>query len=125
MMQVPVFFSLFQIADRFSVRCGIFDLAAGAAADVAPDIDDKYLVGHVYLALVHVVQHLLGAFRPHFIISRMAEETDADDDVALKRQALLGFDELLLEAGAPAKGYDFVSAYHTTKLAKVRSFRAG
>ena len=96
------------------MRCGIFDLAPGAAADVASDIDDEDLVCHVDLALVHVVQHLFGAFRPDFIISGMAEETDADDDVSLKRQALLGFDELVLEAGAPAKSDDFVFAYHTT-----------
>jgi len=52
-------------------------------ADVSTDIDDEDFVGHTYLTFVHVIQHLLGTFSPDFIISGMAEETDADDDVAV------------------------------------------
>ena len=44
----------------------------------------------------------------------MAEKADADDDVAFKSQALLRFKELVLEAGAAAKGYDFVFADHSS-----------
>ena len=80
---------------------GILNLTAGATADVASDVYDEYFVRHINLALVHIVQHLLGAFRPDFIVSGMAEESDADDDIAFKGEALLRFKELFLETCAP------------------------
>ena len=82
------------------MRLSIFNLAPGAASDVATDIDNKDFVGHINLALVHIVKHFLGAVGPDFIVSGMAEESDADDDIAFKSQALLGFKKLVLEAGA-------------------------
>ena len=69
-------------------------------------------VCHVDLALVHIVQHLLGAFGPNLVVAAVAEETDADDDVTCERQALLRLQELLLEAGRSAEGYDGVFADH-------------
>ena len=45
----------------------------------------------------------------------MAEETDADDDIASKGQALLYFQELVLEASAAAEGDDWVFADHSTE----------
>ena len=42
----------------------------------------------------------------------VSEQTDGDDDVAFKGQALLCFQVLLLELRAAAKGYDFVFADH-------------
>ena len=69
-------------------------------------------VCHVDLAFVHVVQHLFGAFGPDFVVAAVAEETDADDDVTCERQALLRFQELILEAGAAAEGYDGVFFDH-------------
>lgn len=54
--------------------------------------DDEYLVRHVDLAPVHVIEHPLGRGKrsfflpiPYFLVSGMAEEPDADDDVAVKR----------------------------------------
>ena len=64
------------------------------------------------LALVHVVQHLFGAFSPDLIVSTVAEETDTDDDVAFEGKTLLRFKELLHETCATAKGYDGVFADH-------------
>ena len=48
---------------------------------------------------MHIVQHLLGALCPDFFVAAMAEQADADDDVALEGQALLRFEELVLETG--------------------------
>ena len=73
-------------------------------------------VCHVNLAFVHVVQHLLGAFGPDFVVTAVAEEAHADDDVAREGQALLRFHELILEAGAAAEGYDGVFAVHIALL---------
>ena len=81
-------------------------------ADISAHVDDEDLVGHVDFALVHIVQHLLGAFGPDFVVATMAEKADADDDVARKGQAFLRFQELLLEARAAAEGYDGVFADH-------------
>ena len=53
---------------------------------------------------MHLIEHLLCAFGPDLIISGVAEETHADDDVAFEGKALLRFDELVLEAGAAAQG---------------------
>ena len=61
---------------------------------------------------MHVVQHLFGAGRPDFVVAAVAEEAHADDDVARKSQAFLRFQELILEAGRSAKGYDGVFADH-------------
>ena len=96
----------------FPILLGIFNLGACTGTDIAADIDYIDSVGHINLALMHIVQHLLGAFCPHFIISGMAKQADADDDVSGKCQALLRFKELLLEARAAAEGYDRVFASH-------------
>ena len=53
---------------------GILDFRAGAGTDIAALVDDKDLVRHIDLALVHIVQHFLHAVRPHLIISRMPEQ---------------------------------------------------
>ena len=90
----------------------ILYFAAGAGADVAADVDYEYLVSHIDFTLMHVVQHFLRAFRPDFIVSRVAEKAHGDNDIAFKSKALLGFQELLLEAGAAAQGYDFVFSDH-------------
>ena len=94
------------------MRLGVFNFAAGALADIAAHVDDVDAVGHVNLALVHIVQHLLCALGPDFIVAAMAEKADADDDVAGEGEALLCFQELLLEARAAAEGYDGVFADH-------------
>ena len=44
---------LLKIAHFFPDQLGILNLRAGARADVAADVDDKDLIGHVNLALVH------------------------------------------------------------------------
>ena len=103
---------LFQVPYSNSLRLGVGDFAAGAFADVAADVDDEDFVGHVDLAFVHVIEHGFGAFGPDFIVSAVAEQTDGDDDVAFKGQALLCFQILLLELRAAAEGYYFVFADH-------------
>ncbi len=52
---------------------GICDFSPSALTDVATDIDDKYLIGHVDLPQMHIIQHSFGAFRPHFIVSAVPE----------------------------------------------------
>ena len=61
---------------------------------------------------MHIVEHGFGAFGPDFVVSAVTEQTDGDDDVAFKGQALLCFQVLLLELCAAAEGYDFVFADH-------------
>ena len=85
------------------MSCCVIDLRARAFADIPSDIDDINRISHIYLALVHVVQHLLGTFGPDFVVATMAEQADADDDVTGKSQALLRFQELFLEASAAAE----------------------
>jgi hypothetical protein len=97
-----------------AVLLGIFNLRPGTGSDVAANIDHVDGVGHVYLALVHVVQHLLCAFSPHLIISGMPEEADADYDIALQGEPLLRLKELILKARAAAEGYDWIFSYHIT-----------
>ena len=89
----------FQIPNPLPQTLRILNLRAGAGADIATDVDDIDLIGHVDLALVHIVQHLLGTLGPDLIVAAMAEQTDADDDVALEGKALLSLKELLLETG--------------------------
>ena len=101
-----------QVFHRFTVRQGIVDFAPGALADVSAHVDDVDAVGHINLALVHVIQHLLGSLRPDFIVPAVSEQANTDDDVARKGQALLRLQELLLEARAAAEGYDGVFADH-------------
>ncbi len=91
---------------------GVGDFVAGAFADVAADVDDEDLVGHVDLAFVHVVEHGFGAFCPDFVVSAVTEQTDGDDDVAFKGKTPLCFQVLLLELCAASEGYYFVFADH-------------
>ena len=91
---------------------GICDFSPSALTDVATDVDDEDFVGHVDLAFVHVVEHGFGAFGPDFIVSAVTEQTDGDDNIAFKGQALLCFQVLLFELRAAAEGYYFVFADH-------------
>ena len=102
----------FKVADCLPGAVCIFDFAAGAASDVAAYVYDEYFIRHVDLALVHVIQHLLGAFSPYLFVAGVAEEPDADDDVSFEGKAFLRFNELVFEASAAAEGYDFVWALH-------------
>ena len=102
------------------MRQGVVDFATRAGTDVAADVDDIDAVGHVDLALVHVVEHLLGPFGPYFVVAAVAEQADADDDVAGEGQALLRLQELLLKARAAAKGYDGVFAGHNNRIIEDR-----
>ena len=101
-----------QVFHRLPVRQGVVDFATRAGADITVDVDDVDTVSHVDFALVHVVEHLLGPFGPYFVVAAVAEQADADDDVARESQALLRLQELLLEARAAAEGYDEVFADH-------------
>ena len=94
------------------MHLGVFYLRASRTADVTTDIDDIDAVCHIYFPLVHVVEHLLGTFRPYLIISTMPKESNGDYYIAFKRQALLRFQELLLEASAAAEGDYFVFSNH-------------
>lgn len=103
---------LFQVFHTNSLRLGIRNLIAGAFADVAANVDDEDLICHVDLAFMHVVEHGFGAFSPYFVVSAVSEQSDGDDDVAFKGQALLCFQVLFLELRAAAEGYYFVFADH-------------
>ena len=81
---------LLQIPHTNSLRLGVGDFVAGAFADVSADIDDEDLIGHVDLALVHVVEHRLGTFSPDFVVAAVAEEIGlAGVKGELKRQFLI------------------------------------
>ena len=83
-------FCLFQIPYDDSLRLSIGDFIACALADVAADVDDEDLVGHVDLAFVHVVEHRLGTFSPDFVVAAVAEEIGlAGVKGELKRQFLI------------------------------------
>ena len=107
----------FQIFNGFALAEGVVDFAAGALADVTAHVDHVDAVGHVDFALVHIVQHLLGAGRPDFVVAAVPEQAHADDDVALQSQPLLRLQELLLEARAAAEGYYGVFADHRVTVA--------
>jgi len=104
------------------VRQGVLDFAARTLADVTAHVDDVDFIGHVDLALVHVIEHFLGALGPDFIVPAMAEQTDADDDVSREGQPLLRFHELLLEARAAAEGDDGVLGGHGLESGDNTSF---
>ena len=64
---------------------------------------------------MHIVQHLFRPSQralvhvlPDFIVAGVAKEADADHNISLQRQALLGFHEFIPEAGAAAEGDDFI-----------------
>ena len=101
-----------QVMNLLSSRYRVLNLRPGAGSDIPANVDDKDLVSHVNLPLVHVIQHFLGAFSPYLFVSGMAEEPDADDDVSFEGKAFLRFNELVFEASAAAEGYDFVWALH-------------
>ena len=77
---------------------GVFYFASRALAYIAANVNNVDAVTHINLALVHIVQHLLGAVGPDFVVAAVAEQADADDDVAREGQALLRFKESVLEA---------------------------
>lgn len=95
-----------------SFHIGILNLRTGAFPYVATDIYNIDAVGHVDCALMHVVEHLLRDLSPDSIVDAAAEEADADDDVASECNALLHFQELVLEACDSAEVYDEVFADH-------------
>ena len=92
-------------------------------AYVAAHVDYVDGIRHIYLAFMHVVEHLLGAFRPHLVISGMPEEAYADDDIAFEGEALLRLKELLFKARAAAEGYAWVFADHKLNDSADPSFR--
>ena len=108
----PMGLQVFQVIHYFAVGFGVFNFTASALADVTANIDDEDLVCHVDFAFMHVIEHLLGAIGPDFIVAAMAEEADTDDDVAGEGEAFLRLQELLLEACAAAEGYDWIFADH-------------
>ena len=110
---------LLQISYPLPLTLRIFNLRAGAGADVAADVDDVDLIGHVDLTLVQIVKHFLGTLGPDLIVATMAEQADADDDVAFEGKALLGFEELVLEACRAAEGYDGVFAGHVLLIGNI------
>ena len=102
-----------QILHSLSCLLCILNLTPGTFSDVAVDVDNKYPVRHIDLALVHVVQHFLCPGRPDFVVAAVSEQPDADDDIPLEGQPLLRLKELFLEPCAPAEGYDRIFSDHT------------
>ena len=100
----------------------ILDLRPRALPDVPANVDHIDGVRHVDLALVHVVQHLLRPLGPHLLVPAVPEQPYADDNVSRQRQALLRFEELLLETRAAAEGDDWVFSDHGDNYPKYTSF---
>ena len=107
---------LFQVLHILPVSQGVFNFAACTLADITTHVNHVYAVSHVNLALVHVIQHFLGALGPDFVIAAVPEEADADDDVARKGQPFLRLQELFLEPRAAAKCYNRVFTNHSENL---------
>lgn len=103
---------ILQVHDFLPVPPGILNLIPGALADIPARVDDIDGIGHVDLALMHIIQHHFHPVSPDFIVTGMSEQADADDDVPFKGQLLLRLKELLFEAGTAAQGDDFVFADH-------------
>ena len=90
MVAVLTNWELFQIPHTNSLRLGISNFVTRTLSNVAADIDDEDLVGHVALAFVHVVEHGLGTFSPDFVVAAVAEEIGlAGVKGELKRQFLI------------------------------------
>ena len=66
---LPFRVRFFKKPDGLPSSFGIFNFTTGAASDVAADINDEDFICHVNLALVHIVQHLLGTFSPNLVIA--------------------------------------------------------
>ena len=100
MVAVLTNWELFQIPHTNSLRLGISNFVTRTLANVAADIDDEDLVGHVDLAFVHIVKHGFGVFCPYLIVTAVTEQANGYDNVAFKGQTLLCFQVLLLELRA-------------------------
>ena len=61
---------------------------------------------------MHVIQHFLGTFGPDLIITKVAEETNTDDNIAFQRKTFLSFEESVLETGAAAESDDWNNSSH-------------
>ncbi len=68
---------------------------------------------------MHIIQHFLGSFVPNLVVTGMAKEPHADDDVTLQGEALLGFHKGVLEAGAAAQSDDWIFADHSYLIVRV------
>ena len=69
-IQVTLTLCFLKIFDGFSMAARILNLAPRTLAYIAAYVNNENAVSHVNLALVHVVQHFLGAFRPDFIVTK-------------------------------------------------------
>jgi len=78
---------------RFVFTKSILNLRFCTLADIPAHIDDKDAVGHVNLALMHIVKHLFRPFCPNLLVPAMPEKADADNDIARERQVLLRHQE--------------------------------
>ena len=67
---------------------------------------------------MHIVKHFLCARFPDFIVAGMSEQTYADNYATFQSQPLLGFNELLLKAGASAERNYLIVLYHFRKSLK-------
>ena len=91
---------------------GVLYFRTSTGANISTNIDNVDGICHIYLPLVHIVQHLLGPGSPYLIVTRMAEETDTDDDIAFESETFLCLKELFFEASATAESNDRESTYH-------------
>ena len=104
--------NFFQIINFLTCLLCISNLASGALADIAADIDNIDFIGHVDFAEVHVIKHFLCARFPYLFIAGMPEQTYADDNTPLQGQSFLSFHELLLETGTATECDNLIVLYH-------------
>ena len=90
----------------------VLDFTPRTLADIAAHIDYVDGIRHIDLSHMHVVEHLLGARCPDFIVAGMPEQPDADDDVAFKGKLFLRLHKGILETRTAAESYDWVFADH-------------
>src|SRR5574344_550560 len=104
--------NFFKIIHFLSVHLSILNLAPRAAADISAHVNHKNLIRHINLPLVHIIQHLLGPFRPHLIIPAMPKQSNGNHYKTLKSQLLLRRKKFLLKLCASAQRHHFILSYH-------------
>ena len=97
---------VFQIPDRLSGCLCVFNFGLGGRTDITVNIDNKYLVGHINLALVHIVQHFLCA------VSDFTEKADAENNITLQSEPLFRRYEFILEPRAAAQSDNLIFVNH-------------
>lgn len=70
---------------------GIFYFTPRTRPDIPTNVYYVYFIGHVNLALMHIIKHVLFPFSPNFVIATVTEKANTDNDVSCKSKSFLHF----------------------------------